>query len=334
MSYQLNCSHGNFSSWSNTSCHHLTTVPHPSVIGWFAFTISVCIVGTVLLVLLLAAGITKTLYHGAGFLIIHLSCLQLFLCAISYPLSTVDIYHALTHEHAPLALHCPSSLFVFKVVVHAEMWASVLLAVNRCFAVALPHHYPSMITSAALSGMVIVPWVIAFAINIPLLFGIGMDLKRDSPVEYCLAMTNGDQYSTTYLVMERYLPLAIKGVLHFTLFFHIHIQRVNRKKSVRPLVPMGKPRSLRATNAIGSVGTSRGSRSQVLAKILGFSFLWKCICFLPGPISQEVYPEIYSGVQIGQFWILRTCALCGYAANPIFFFALSSDYQTALVQLL
>ncbi|OQV12021.1 hypothetical protein BV898_13671 [Hypsibius exemplaris] len=312
-----------------------------SVNGWFAFTIAVCVFGTVSLLLLLTVALTKRLHHGAGFLIIHLSCLQLFLCAISYPFSTTDIYLALIPDQAVrFAIHCPSFLFIFKVTLHTEMWSSVLLAVNRCVAVALPHHYRMMTTKVALASMIGVAWVIALAVNIPLLFGVGLDLKRDHPVEYCLAMPNDSVYGRVYLVMERYLPLGVKGVMHFALFLHIHVKRIKGRKSVKPLVPstgkvpsrnLQKPRT---TTASKSAHAQRGGRNIVLAEILGVSFIWKCVCFLPGPISQEVYPALYSSSQILQFWMLRTFALCGYAANPIFFFALSSDYQTAVAQLL
>ncbi|OWA50770.1 hypothetical protein BV898_15276 [Hypsibius exemplaris] len=312
-----------------------------SVDGWFAFTIAICVFGTVSLLLLLIVALTKRLHHGAAFLIIHLSCLQLFLCAISYPLSTTDIYLALIPDQTVrFAIHCPSFLFIFKVVLHTEMWSSVLLAVNRCVAVALPHHYRMMTTKVALASMIGVPWVIALVINIPLLFGVGLDLKRDHPVEYCLAMPNGSVYSRVYLVMERYLPLGVKGVMHFALFLHIHVKRVNGRKSVKPFVPSTCTAPSRSLQKPQTATTSkrahaqRGGRNIVLAEILGVSFIWKCVCFLPGPISQEVYPALYSSSQILQFWMLRTFALCGYAANPIFFFALSSDYQTALAQLL
>ncbi|OWA55240.1 hypothetical protein BV898_19628 [Hypsibius exemplaris] len=335
------CVNGSFADDNNLSSSY-PEESQSSVTGWFAFTMAVCVFGTVLFLLLLTAAVTKGLHHGAGFLIIHISCLQLYLCAVSYPLSTIDIYLALipgTREEERLTLHCQSFLFIFKCAVHAEMWSSVLLAVNRCVAVALPYRYKEMTTRAMLCSMVGVPWVIALALNVPLLFGVGMELKRDHPVRYCLAMPNGDSYSAMYLLMERFLPLAVKGVLHFALFLHFGIQRVHRNRVVRLLcvplktsLPSRMPRPPQTRNS-GS-HAHRGGRNMVLAKILGLSFLWKCVCFLPGPISQGIYPNLYSSSKMLQFWMLRTFAVCGYAANPIFFFALSSDYQTALAQLL
>ncbi|OWA50767.1 hypothetical protein BV898_15273 [Hypsibius exemplaris] len=329
---------GNLTANCNGSYDYYASGVHASITGWFVFTATVSICGTVLLVCLLVAALSqRKLRDGSGFLIVHLTCQHLFLCAISFPVLTVDSYKALIPGSAGLALHCPSFMFVHKSTVHAESWASVLLAVNRLIAVTRPLLYRRATSRTALIGMVCASWLLGFVLNIPLFFGIGLTFTTYEPFKYCSTQSTGGPYSTVYTWMERYLPLGLTGVFYAALFVHLRLKLtvVAPSSPQRSLFTVRtKPPPDSSSHDHHNIHHPRAVRQLLLAKITAAAFLWHCLCFLPGPISQNVAPDLYASSRMPQFWLLRTAALCGYAANPVFFFALSSDYQTALSHLL
>src|SRR5690348_9441182 len=102
------------------------SVPESAAIdGWFAFTTTINILGSCLLILLLITSLTNhKLHRSTGFLIVHLTCLQLFLCAVSFPLANVDAFRALSPGRTDFYVHCSSFMFFHLSAIQAESWAS------------------------------------------------------------------------------------------------------------------------------------------------------------------------------------------------------------------
>ncbi|OWA50889.1 hypothetical protein BV898_15392 [Hypsibius exemplaris] len=312
---------------SNTT----TAQDRVAIDGWFGFTSALGICGTGFLLLFLTVStVNAKLRKGTGLLIVHLTALQLYLCAVSFTLANTDAYRALVPEIPDLNLHCPSFMFSHMTAIQAESWASLLLACNRYVAVAVPHRYKEILSKKVVAGMMILPWIIAVAINLPVCFGIGWEFLIDYPLHYCLAVpVDGHVYAAVWPVLGRYLPIVLMGVAYCALFLHTGMRNGVRRRLVDPVTTSSEA----AVKAEVRTVKAR-ARHMTLAKITAVSFLWHCLCFLPGPISQSAFPELYSSFLMAQFWLLRTLDLCGYAANPVFYLALSADYQQATARLL
>ncbi|OQV12346.1 hypothetical protein BV898_13374 [Hypsibius exemplaris] len=292
-----------------------------SVICWFSFTISVCVMGSCLLVLMLVSSLCNTrLYRGSKVLIMHLLVIQLCLCGVTFPLLNLNSLATLTAHYGGFRMQCSLFYLANVATIHAENWAALLLAVNRFVALALPHLYSDFVSRKSLCLMIFTPWLIGISNSIPIYFGHGVDISR-TPSGTCNIRTNGDLYGAViWPAVGAYTPIALMGIIYFALFLRLVLARCICIKD--------------HMHTAGSCECERMKRKRMrqvdLAKILVVSYVWHCMCFLPAPILLTLFPQLYAQFVMLPEWTIGTLMPCGYAASPVIFLSLSSDYRIGL----
>ncbi|OQV17310.1 hypothetical protein BV898_08560 [Hypsibius exemplaris] len=296
------------------------TLPDPPSelvkVSWFTLSMLVSFFGSILLILLLFH-IVRTKLTGSTVLIAHLLALQLLLCSVYFPILFIDSFAGL--NGASLNLNCPVLLLMYIGAVQAQHWASLVLAINRYVAIALPHHYRKLVSKPVLTMMILAPWIIGTGGTIPLYFGSGGKFGVKPVYGYCAITVAGRVYGFRALwqTIGTYIPTVLMGIIYVTLFLRLAIDgRVcfGRTREKEDLTGLEKRLEKRVT----------------MAKMLVAAHVCYCVCFLPGPIVVLAFPQLYGQHLMLAHWLNGFLTLCGYAASPVIFLCLSSDYRTGV----
>ncbi|OQV17314.1 hypothetical protein BV898_08563 [Hypsibius exemplaris] len=283
-----------------------------TIFTWFALSIAVSLFGCFMLAALLAH-ICYGKLTGSTVLIAHLMALQLLHCAVFFPILFVDSFAALTGSS--LHLNCPLLLLMHISAAQAEHWASLVLAVNRYVAIALPHHYRKVVSTPVLTVMIIAPWVIGIGDTLPLYFGYGGILGEKPVFGYCAIKVAGRIYGRAlWQTIGTYIPTVLMGIIYVTLFVRLAIDGhvcFRRKSDAEEKSMLERRLEKRVT----------------MAEMLVVAYVWYCLCFLPGPIILTAYPQLQRQYVMLAHWTSGFLTLCGYAASPVIFLFLSSDYR-------
>lgn len=299
----------------NISSHNITLDPYAaptakvSIDGWLTFSITVSIGGSLLLVLLLVTSFYhEKLHTGSRILIIHLMVMHLLICAIYYPLLNISSYMVLRGQI--ISIHCQPILLLHNGTMHAQNWASLVLAINRYTAITLPHCYKKLVTTKALIVMIVLPWLIGIGDTMPVYFGVGGDFILAPPYG-CVFQTNDGIYGTVWATIGGYVPIALMGIIYVTLFLQLAIARYHANRSVT------NPITAQLSSSI-PVSKSRTTRTRQMSmvKMLVASFVWYCLCFIPGPLIVTEFPFLYAEHFMLRLWVL-SIMLCGFAASPV-----------------
>ncbi|OQV17404.1 hypothetical protein BV898_08507 [Hypsibius exemplaris] len=317
---------------SSTSVSAFELPSRTYVNGWLALSTVCTLMGSGCLLLLMATSFRRTRLHsGANVLVINLMVMELFICGISTPIQLITTYAGLTRGH--IHIDCHLWMYCQISLVWAENWAATVLAVNRLFALALPHQYKALTSKPGLVTMVILPWLIGLGGNLPTFFGIGGNfILRLTPFETCTLGINPSGtsagYGVAWVTLGTFLPMALIGGIYIFLGGGWIVRHVllNRKKNhVFP----GQNGQAKPT------GTPNKARQIALAKMLVGSYIWHCLCFLPPPILISSFPWLaMRHPLLVQLWLNKTVNICGYMISPFIFLALSTDYQTGLKDLI
>ncbi|OQV22754.1 hypothetical protein BV898_03191 [Hypsibius exemplaris] len=305
--------------------HNFTTSHLQLVKGWFGLSISISIAGSGLLLLLLITSFRhRKLHTGAHILIIHVMLIQLLVCGIFYPIQNITTWRIMTTME-PVEIKCRYLAFFQSVASHTHNWASLILAVNRYAALAMPHQYKRLLQVKALIAMTLLPWVVGVAGNLPVYFGRGGHFKMGRLG--CSFRTDETAYSTVWVTLGAYLPVCLMGVTYIALFLQLSLKRFRRRR-ITSISHENIHNSRRRRRSSGWRVPTRHARQVGICKMLVASLLWYCLCFLPGPIVATGLPHLFAQYFMLRLWLISVM-LCGYAASPMIFLALSSDYRTA-----
>ena len=291
---------------------------------WFGFTLTVCLVASVILLLLLASSLHQNSLHtGSRLLLMHLMFIQLVICALFNTAQAALSYEAVIKKTQPI--DCRLFTLFYLSVYYAENWSSALMALNRFVAIELPHHYKKWLTKYALAASMVLPWVIGFSTTLPIYLGVGADFTWNPRNGVCFAKASKGAYMTAWLALGIYLPMALIGVTYIALFLRLLMKRYMvsaRGGVIYPALLMMPVNGHR--NRVNAAVRRRHIR---IAKMLMMAFVWYCLCFLPGPVITINFPALYVRDEILQLWLGRTFSLCGYAASPVSVSGPSNGYQ-------
>ncbi|OQV17313.1 hypothetical protein BV898_08562 [Hypsibius exemplaris] len=304
----------------NRNLNTSRTFPDPpselAKIIWFTLSILTSFFGSFLLILLLVH-IFRTKLTGSTILIAHLLILQLILCSVYFPIFFIDSFAGL--NGASLNLNCPVLLLLLIGAVQAQHWASLMLAINRYVAVALPHHYRKVVSKPAVTVMLLSPCIIGLGGTMPFYFGSGGKFGAQPVYGYCAFTIAGHVYGFRALwqTIGTYIPTLLMGIIYVTLFVRL---------AVDGRVCFGSKRNKEGLTSV----EKRLEKRVTLAKMLVAAYVWYCFCFLPGPIVVLAYPRLYGQNLMLAHWLNGFLTLCGYAASPVIFLFLSSDYRAGV----
>ena len=293
---------------------------------WFTITTLISFTGALLLLVVLLSAIQQKRHHtGTRLLIVHLMLLQLLLLGFIYPVVNIQSYLAVfdganaTIQSRP-PIHCPSAMFLLIAAMHAESWASVLLAVNRFAATVFPHHYRKLVTKKALAVMIVLPWCVGLGDNAPLWFGVGLQYTPGRPYPMCTVRATG-VYAIAWATVGGYVPIVLMGVIYGALLVRLRFGR-NKVSNTAPRIALelvsrsSLPSSRLQSMELGKRAAAR-ARQLVLTKMLLLSFGWYTVCFLPGPLVTAAFPALAARYYSVILWLSRTLIICGIAASPV-----------------
>ncbi|XP_055346102.1 uncharacterized protein LOC129593689 [Paramacrobiotus metropolitanus] len=263
---------------------------------WLIVFAIVCGMGTILNGLIFFAVVTqRSLQTGSGWLIAHKQFLDGLICGVVFPLITSPVLNFWLGNALP-AFDCDFLIFHQLLLMQVGYWVALFLGVNRFVALLLPHSYSRVSNRRMLGVFFALSWIIAISSQLPGVLGFGL-LSGVSPFLIC---------ST----------LQTLGVLYVTIFAFVWRRR-------RRIANEGAP------------GLSREvyDKKYAMAKLLFASYIWNTVCSqLPIILLLLIPPRMRVGPLMA-YW-MRTVVVCEYAANPVFFFALSRDYRNGCGKLL
>ncbi|XP_055341323.1 rhodopsin-like [Paramacrobiotus metropolitanus] len=308
-----------WNSFHITAPENVTSTTFPSMCVWFACVNLVSFVGTVSSVLLLYVILNnQSLRSGCGILIAHLLFQELITCSVHYMLFSLKVF--LRRLDVLWLDDCQISPVFFVIVIHAGNWSSCFLACNRLVATVFPSAYEACMTTKMTVTMIVGSWIIGALCNIPPLFGYGLRFVA-SHLGTCEIIRFPGMVFSLIAAMGAYIPITLLGIMHITIYMRIRF---------RWLCDAGNHS---AAGCDSVVWKKRLRRRIMIARMLFASFIWYCLCFLPVPVLLAVRPDMYFGNDLVLLWS-RFLLLCGYAANPLIFIAMNSQYCEAVVGLL
>ncbi|OQV15356.1 hypothetical protein BV898_10462 [Hypsibius exemplaris] len=302
--------------WNTSRIPPLTERQRLTFNTWFGLSMGITLAGSGLLILLLVSAVRReNSRSGSRILLLHLMSTQLLLCGLLFPIHFITSYLALIRRNPTIS--CSSFAFIHTSTTFAQNWSQALIAVNRFVAIGLPHHYRSWVSRRTLAAMIVAPWVTGFAITLPVYFGIGGDFTMNKAYGSCFAKVNGP-YLTVWFALGNYVPLALTGVLYISLF----VKLAGRKRVI----------SVHAVPAVGNDEkgprlTQTQRRHIAIARMLVVSVVCNGICLVPAPVITSFFPNVFARNGMVQLWLVKTMVMCGYAASPVIFLIMSSDYQ-------
>ncbi|XP_055330391.1 melatonin receptor type 1B-A-like [Paramacrobiotus metropolitanus] len=299
------------SNTTNSSSVQLRTITGSELTVWIVAQFVIGIVGAVLTILLLIImHRQQRLRRGSGLLIAHALSVDLIFCLVISPVTVIPIY--LHQMDIPVWYNCVLADFFLLVAIYLGNWTAVVLAINRLIAIILPQMYTKMTSLRFTTCLLIFVWTITITCNIPNL-NIVPGLAHGRQASGACGLIQNDRGIFTILgVLGTYLPVALLGALYSCLF--VLSRFVN-----------GRDRQNDAQRSLLK-------RKLAIAKALCLSFVWYCICILP-PAVLNMYYAAWWNKEIRVLLYTRSAQLLGYAANPVFFFAVNAEYRAALRRL-
>ncbi|OQV16913.1 hypothetical protein BV898_08919 [Hypsibius exemplaris] len=269
---------------------------------WFGVTTFISLFGAAaFLVLILGIASRRELHRGSGVLIIHLLAVEFCMVSIHYPITNTVTFIARYYGDPNLlrSLDCALIQFFMTTFQHAGNWASFFLAINRFFAILVPHRYRAISSSSAILGMILSSWAISLCCNLPLYFGVGGVIGNTISGDCGLLKTSKIDYPFR-AAFAYYIPLISLIIIYFTLFM-----RTNYIRRYRVAVQIPTMSQL-----------ERARRRLSVTKMLFVSSVFYCLCYFPAPVIVTFFPS-YSFNNRDAFLYIRMLVVCGYASNPV-----------------
>ncbi|XP_055344779.1 adenosine receptor A3-like [Paramacrobiotus metropolitanus] len=301
----------NSSNISSNSTKSLTKV---ELNIWITFQFGIGVIGAILIVVLLnTMSKLGKLKSGSGLLIAHSLTIDLTFCLIVSPVAVLPIY--LTQSHITFSYDCVFVEFFLLLIIYAGNWTNVVLAVNRLIAVALPHFYTRITSRRFSTLLLVIVWVIAFACSIPTLNFVN-GLRSGMLHSGACGLTQNKGATFTILgATGTYLPIVLLGMIYISLFL---ISRLM------------KGRGNLSTDTANEIHQRLVMKKRMsLAKALFLSYVWYCICILPPAVLNMFYATWWNK-EIKLLLYTRGAQVLGYAASPVFFFAVNPEYRKSL----
>ncbi|XP_055340580.1 adenosine receptor A3-like [Paramacrobiotus metropolitanus] len=305
----MNSTHHAFSSHANSTNSSrpglvLPKVSYSMAVTWVSLTMTMTFAGTVTIILLLTATIRyRSLRAGAGRLIAHLLCIDFFICGITTPGYMLIIFLDLVG--IPYTINCTAWVTIRMLSINVQYWASMVLAVNRLVAIALPHHYKVWTRRSVMLAMMGMCWVIAIAINLPPLFGHAYSLGKYPPLMSCTMKPLDDMLFPIISSIGSHIPIATLSVVYIFIALY----------------------TIRLKNAVNS-GKQMVRRIKV-ARMLFVSFAFYFICFLPMTVLPPFFPKIIFTMPVVMLWLIALQIL-GFSSSPFIFLLMNDEYRKSL----
>ena len=273
---------------------------------YFYFTIifeSICSFGAVSVLLLLIIIISnKTLLSGSGILVFHLQLIHLTLCGVLLPISVLWKYLSMFGQI--IQVDCTAFSVLFMMVIKAENWCSLMLAINRLVAVSFPHYYKRFSSVKSISVMIVLCWLISFATNFPS-YALRIISDVSAPLQDCpQAFRSSHTVQNLLTGFGTYCPLMLIGIIYASVGLKVTI---HSGRKTEPTKAYPRP---------AAVENSKIRRKIALFRLLFCSYLWFVLCYIPTPLIIAIKPQLW--LQLAPIALFANVSFaCGLAFNPV-----------------
>jgi 7 transmembrane receptor (rhodopsin family) len=293
-------------NWSNASLYEtnktssgLSPFKQRELLAWIIITAVITFIGGFNNVLaVLVTWPRPNVQSNFNLLLFHFAIINLFMCLVNVP---IHVFMILAKQSGYVV---SSSVCKYLHVFHATgiglvNWADAGLALSRCIALILPHHYKTWNTKMANLGILALAWAFSLGAYLPVSFGVGGRFQLMS-LGQCSYMPAAGDMGKFVLTITSYVPYTLVGLASILIFWKTRTMSQNR---------------------VGNDSATDGYRRVVLrrirmAKVLLVSFLWSAICNLPGTVITMNFPILFVRDPVSILWT-RTCVACQYSFSPV-----------------
>ncbi|OQV22585.1 hypothetical protein BV898_03410 [Hypsibius exemplaris] len=189
---------------------NLTDARQTELIAWGTVTLSLSFLGAVnnLLVLLVTWPGAGSKF-GLNLLIFHFVAVNLFMCLMGIPISVILILLKRDGYFIPPNI-CNFFQAVYGLGATLVNWSDSMLAVNRCLALFVPHHYLSLTKQSANLAVLVFMWAIGLAGMLPMSFGVGGQLRL-SDLGQCGTFPAAGRLGMFLMSLVSYFPFSVTG---------------------------------------------------------------------------------------------------------------------------
>ncbi|XP_055329959.1 uncharacterized protein LOC129582471, partial [Paramacrobiotus metropolitanus] len=212
----------------------------------------------------------------------------------------------------PLTLPCPFIYFLYVLNYSLIAWADAALALNRFTAILLPHHYPRVASRRAVVLQLAVCWTIALGCALPQYLSPRIQVAL-LPSGACNIVRSEGRLLFMLVLLSLYVPLGAVGFLYSFVFLSRYCK-------------VCRNRVMGLNGIVDAVFVEKMQRRIATAKILFYSFIWYCVCFIPlSFIPLLLAVPLNSDIRI--LLCTKTVFYLAFAAEPAFFYAMSGQYR-------
>lgn len=265
---------------------------------------------------------TQTLRKPINFFIVNMAMSDLLYPISLFPRHITYLYadSSLISGHLGQTL-CKLTSFLLYVSTGVSIQSVVLIAVDRFGAVLFPLRSP-LISSKACPFFILTSWIVAMAINSPLLFAAVERVEYQGQSTCVSKQLNTEAFANYVLAMYvvcLYIPIFLVAVLYSIIFIKLKSRKIPGEHSTNN----AKQREQRHRNVL----------KMAIAIVLGM-----VLCLLPWSVFHIlfVFPwdsRLYCAMALCHF-IAQFLAQANSAINPCICFIFSQNYRQGLKKLL
>ncbi|XP_055353544.1 rhodopsin-like [Paramacrobiotus metropolitanus] len=297
----------------NVTIPVILPVTKTEMIVWLTMQITIALTGALLIIFyLFAMHRLRKLTTGSGLLVAHALIIDLIFCLGGVPVIAIPVY--LTQMQVHFEYSCMPVDFFLLFIMIAGNWTAVVLSINRWLAVVTPHHYARIATRRMSFLTLLFVWSVALGCSIPFLNTIPGMVHGILPSGICGLIRQSGPTTMILVVFGTYLPLVLMAIVYSSLFIYTRMQNKFNKIENQA----NEERPFRAFE-----------RRLRIAKALCLSFIWYCLCILPPPILTVFFASWWVK-DIRMTLYTKTAQVLAYAASPVFFFAVGTEYRAVV----
>ena len=276
---------------------------------WFAINVLLWLLGAVMNLLLgLTIFTDRNVTRVCGLLVGHLVLIDTLMTCIHMPVNLFMNWTGGTHRDDHRG--CGVVHFTFQWTTVTGHWTALFLAASRCIASLSPVMFRKFSSPRFNVICIVSAWSIGFFDNLPMIFGVGVQLGRRAPPWYACGpvVVNVPEYNTIVGV-GHYSPVILTAGVYVTLLSRTRASLVKRRGSTQ-VAPQG------VVNSIIQRRASSQQRRRLSVKMLAVASCVGWIGYFANPVLTSAMPCVLLRYPMIKLWA-NTMFFSGYVVNPV-----------------
>ena len=264
---------------------------------------------------------TKTMRKPINFFIVNMAMSDLLFPIFIIPPLILMLYTDSWLIGGSLGLaFCKLKAFLPRVSTVVSIQSLVLIAIDRFGAVVFPLRSP-LISSKLCSFFILATWIVAMAVNSPVLFVSKLVEYSEGLVcarhwnELFGESSSYENYAVSYVVVFMFISFVLIAILYIIIYLKLKSQKIPGEQSSNA----GQQRQQRERNVL----------KMAISIVLGFA-----VCWLPRAILFILHftnSIIWANCGVPDFiYAVRLLSVANSAINPSICFIFSGNYRKEL----